>query len=214
MFERLACLARISRRNVLAIAAALSGLIMLIAPPALADGRDQAADSSTYVLLAAGRNSSTMSGSIDDVRRAVALRSGREALLYVRYLGAAYVIRDAATLREAESIFAAQQALGEQQAELGSRQAALGRQQARLGAQQARLGRRQASASPRRADALGREQDALGRQQDALGEQQDALGRQQDALGREQDRLARIADERLRALVAEAVRRGLAQRVD
>ena len=206
----------------------LGGPIVAIDLPAAAATPSERADSVSYVLMAEGSGSSTMSGSIDDLRRAQSLRRGREALLYVRYGGGAYVIRDAATLRQAEAIFAPQQALGRQQAELGSRQAALGTQQARLGAQQARLGAeqarlgsKQAGASPRRAeqlgrqqDALGQQQDALGRQQDELGRQQDALGRQQDALGREQDRLGREAETRIRALVAEAVQRGVAQRVD
>jgi hypothetical protein len=192
--------------------AALAALCGSIALP-VAAGAIQS-DGPSYVLLTPGSQSSTMSGSTDDLRRARALRVGREGLFYVRRNGAAYVIRDAATLRRAEAIFGPQQALGARQAELGSRQAALGSRQAALGAEQARLGARQAGAAPRQAAALAERQEALGRQQDALGRQQDALGRQQDALGREQDRLGREAQARLLALVAEAIRRGLAQRVD
>ena len=44
--------------------------------------------------------------------------------------------------------------------------------------------------------------------------EQDELGRQQDALGREQDRLGRIADGQFRALIAEAIRNGTAQRTN
>ena len=198
------------RRIALGALVALSGLIVLIQPA----GAVQSGDRSSYVLLTASSQSSTMSGSTDDLRRARALRTGREGLLYVRQGGAAYVIRDAATLRRAEAIFEPQQAMGARQAELGSRQAALGSRQAALGAEQARLGARQAVASPSRQDALARQQDELGRRQDALGRQQDALGRQQDALGREQDRLGREAQGRLRALVADAIRSGVAQRVN
>ncbi|HEV2747681.1 MAG TPA: hypothetical protein VGW34_10330 [Allosphingosinicella sp.] len=201
------------RRIALAVAAALSAIGPVV-PGGAAASTAEAADRASYVLLAPGSRSSTMSGSMEDLRRAQSLRAGREGLLYVRYGGAAYVIRDAATLRRAQAIFEPQEALGARQAELGSRQAALGSRQAKLGAEQARLGARQASASPDRADELGRQQDALGRRQDALGEQQDALGRQQDALGREQDRLGRAAEAKFRALLADAVRRGLAQRVN
>ena len=224
-------MSRNSRRfalAVLALVALLSGPLLLIDAPLAATGTAESAERFRYVFIAEGNGSSTMSALTDDIRRATSLRAGREALLYVRTADSAYVIRDVATLRRAEAIFAPQFALGEQQSELGSRQAELGEQQARLGAQQARLGAeqariggRQAHASPRRAvelgrqqDALGRQQDALGRQQSALGRQQDELGRQQDALGREQDRLGREAEARLRTLVAEAIRSGVAQRAD
>ena len=217
MLESFAIVPLRCRRIALAALAAFCGSIALIQPA----GAIEPEGRTSYVLLTAGSQSSMMSGSTDDLRRARALRVGRDGLLYVRQRGAAYVIRDPATLRRAEAIFEPQQALGARQAELGSRQAALGSRQAALGAEQARLGARQAAATPRQAAALagrqselGRQQDALGRQQDALGRQQDALGRQQDALGREQDRLGREARERLRALLAEAIRSGVARRVD
>jgi bla regulator protein blaR1 len=212
VIESLAILSLKCRRIVPAALAALCGSIALIQP--VAAGTIQSDGGTSYVLLTAGSQSSIMSGSTDDLRRARALRVGREGLFYVRQNGAAYVIRDAATLRRAEAVFEPQQALGARQAELGSRQAALGSRQAALGAEQARLGARQASASPRQAAALAHQQDALGSRQDALGRQQDALGREQDALGREQDRLGREAQGRLRTLVDEAIRRGLARRVN
>lgn len=213
MIEPFAILSRKCRRGALVALSAFCGLIVLSPSPAIAAGTAQA-EGPSYVLLARGSQSSTMSGSMEDLRRARSLRVGREGLLYVRHGRADYVIRDAATLRRAESIFEPQQALGARQAELGSRQAALGSRQAALGAEQARLGLRQAGASPDRADALARQQDALGRQQDALGRQQDELGRQQDALGREQDRLARDAEARLRMLLADAIQSGVARRVN
>lgn len=202
------------RRIAPSILAAFSAIFILVQGPAAAGGADRSGDRFAFVLLAAGNSSSTMNASTADIRRATTLRAGREGLLYVRQGGAAYVIRDAATLREAEAIFRPQQELGARQAELGAQQAALGQRQARLGAEQARLGLRRASASPRRAEELGRQQDALGRQQGALGREQNALGRQQDALGREQSRLAGLADAKIRALLAEALRRGVARRVD
>lgn len=171
-------------------------------------------DRLAYVLFSAGSSSTSMSGSTDDMRRAQALRTGKEGLLYVRQGGAAYLIRDAATLRRAEAIFEPQRVLGAKQGELGSRQAALGGRQAQLGVEQARLGRLQADARPSRAGELGRQQHELGRRQNALGQEQAVLGRQQNALGQEQSRLARAPDESLRALIADAIRRGAAQRVN
>jgi bla regulator protein BlaR1 len=211
VIESFAILSLQCRRIAAAALAALCGSIALIQPIAAATG--QSDGRASYVLLTAGSQSSTMSGSTDDLRRARALRVGREGLFYVRQNGVAYVIRDAATLRRAEAIFEPQQALGARQAELGSRQAALGSRQAALGAEQARLGARQAGASPRHAEEFARQQSELGRQQDALGGQQEALGRQQEALGREQDRLGRQTQGSLRMLVEEAIQRGVAQRM-
>jgi hypothetical protein len=173
-----------------------------------------AGDRTSYILFAPGSDSISMSGSTDDLRRARALRAGNEAMLYVRQSGQSYVIRDPATLREVRAIFAPQEALGARQAELGARQAELGSRQAQLGSEQARLGSRQADATPRQAAELAEQQGELGRRQGELGEQQSALGEQQSALGREQDRLGRIASDKLEALLADALRRGVARRVD
>ena len=185
----------------------------LLAPPAAVAGTVQSAQRTSYVLFAADSDSVSMSGSSEDIRRARGLRNGREPLLYFRDGAAAYVIRDPATLRQAKAIFKPQEDLGLRQGELGRRQGALGRKQAELGAEQARLGVLQASSPPRSAAALGRQQGELGRRQGELGRQQGELGRQQGELGREQARLARIAQDRIKALVMDAVRRGTAQRI-
>jgi hypothetical protein len=195
-------------RLLLTLAAVFCGLVGLGQAPAAA------AERTAWILFDEGSSSISMSGSSEDLRRARALRSGSEAMLYVRQGGSAYVVRDPATLRRAEAIFEPQQAMGARQAELGSRQAELGSRQAALGAQQARLGARQAGASPAAAAALGREQAELGRRQDELGRQQNALGDRQSALGREQSRLGREAEVKFLALLADALRSGVARRVD
>ena len=201
------------RRIAVVLSAALVGVATLASPSAVAARAAESADRTSYVLFAEGDRSTSMSGSMDDLRRAKALRAGTEAMLYVRDGSGAYVIRDPATIRQARAVFEPQERLGAQQAELGSRQAALGSRQAALGAQQAQLGARQAAA-PRRAVALSGQMHALGRQQATLGQQQAELGRQQSALGQQQQRLAREAHAKMRALLADAVRRGLAQRVN
>jgi hypothetical protein len=206
-------LARRSRRiAALASLALLAGV--LISPPGLAAEAGRSAGAWAYVLFTPGSQDISMSGSMDDVRRARSFRSGGDGVLYVRQGGSAYIIRDAATLRSAQALFEPQKALGARQGELGSRQASLGQQQARLGAQQAAIGLRHAGSSPREDEALARQQDDLGRQQNALGQQQTALGRQQTELGREQERLSRIAEEQLHTLFGDAIRSGLAQRVE
>jgi len=173
-----------------------------------------ASDRSSYVLFAPGSESISMNGSMDDVSRARALRQGSEALLYVRHGGSAYVIRDPATLKQAEAIFEPQRALGARQAKLGEQQAELGAQQAKLGAEQARIGARQAAATPRQAEELARQQNELGRRQGLLGEQQGALGEKQGALGRQQEQESRIASGKFQALLSDALRRGIARRID
>jgi hypothetical protein len=139
VIEPLATVPYNCRRIALTMLAALSSLIMLVYPPAVAASSVQCSDRASYVLFAPGSRSSTMSGSTDDLSRARALRVGREGLLYVRSGGSAYVIRDAATLRQARLIFGPQEALGEQQAKLGSRQAALGSAASNVGCHRAQF---------------------------------------------------------------------------
>jgi hypothetical protein len=172
------------------------------------------ADRLSYVFFADGSGNSFASGNTDDFRRAKAWRAGNAPFLYVRDGGAAYVIRDPAILARARAIMAPQQELGRRQGALGEQQGELGRRQGALGAEQGRLGAMMADARVRELGELGRQMGDLGRRQAALGEQQSALGSRQAALGREQARLAKLAQPQLRALVAEAVRRGVARPVD
>ena len=192
-------------------------LLLAIAPAQTASAHPADAHSTnrlSYVFFEGGSGSSMSSGSSDDYRLAARYRAGNAPMLYIRQDGAGYVIRDPAILRRAATIMQPQHELGRRQGALGRQQGALGRQQGALGAEQGRLGRLMANARLREVGELGRQQGELGRRQAALGEQQAALGRQQAALGREQARLAEAAQPQFRALLAEAVRRGLAQRVD
>ena len=170
-------------------------------------------DRLSYVLVT-GDGSSTMSGSSEDFERFEALRTGKTPLLFVSDHGAAYVIRDPGLLHRAEAIMRPQQELGHRQGELGRMQGDLGRAQGALGAEQGRLGAQMADTTPRHMGDLGAKQAALGRQQSALGARQADLGRQQAELGRQQARLAEQAKPQFQALVAEAIKRGLAQRVN
>ena len=195
--------------------AALCALSLASAPMLVAHAPAHATstDGLSYVFYADGSGNSMGSGSSDDWRRAQALRAGNAPFLYVRDGGSAYVIRDAATLARAKAIMAPQQELGRRQGELGKQQGELGRRQGALGGEQGRLGARMADARVREMGELGRQQAALGRQQAALGEQQAALGSRQAELGRQQAAAAKAAQPQLRALVADAIRRGVAQRV-
>lgn len=164
-------------------------LLLALTPLAAAPAQAAAAPGDLSVVIMSGDTTNTTSygaSSSDEWRRAKALQRGKQPLLYVRKDGAAYVIRDAAVLARADAIFKPQR-------DLGARQGA-------LGAEQGRLGSRMAGAPPR----------DLAR----LGAQMSELGSRQSALGAEQSRLATRARPQLEALVADALRRGLAQRVD
>jgi len=189
-------------------------ILIALAPVSAAIAHDDDSNRLSYVYFDGSSDSSMMSGNMDDHRRAKYLRGGRSPMLYVRTGGVAYVIRDAALLARAEAIMAPQRELGRQQGELGRQQGALGRQQGALGREQGRIGRMMAYTPPRFQGELGRQQGDLGRQQGELGRRQGELGRQQGALGREQGRLARLAEPQFRALVAEAIQRGVAQRAN
>lgn len=184
---------------------ALCALTLASAPLLVSPVAARSSDHS-YVVMAAGGDTSTMSGSTDDYRRAKAYRQGDEGLIYFREKGIAYLVRDADMLRRADAIIAPQRALG-------VRQGALGREQGELGARQGALGAQQAALGTERADGWSQRMSELGRQQAALGAQQAALGSKQAELGRQQAAAARIAEKQLSALFAEAIRRGLAQRV-
>ncbi|WP_267968562.1 M56 family metallopeptidase [Myxococcus stipitatus] len=130
-------------------------------------------------------------------------------------------------------------ALGQKMGELGMKQAALGMKQAEvgheksgLGLQRMRLGslseaerdRREAELDKqeeeldRQMEALGKQQEELGEQQEKLGEQQEKLGEQQEKLGEQQEKLSerfeevnREAQKKVRAIVEEAISKGLGQ---
>ena len=191
---------------------ALSSPLALVHPTAAASAHQ--ADGLSYILFSEGTNDTSMSGSMDDLEHARTLRNGREAMLFARVDGVSYVVRDSATLRRAHDIFEPQRQLGARQGALGARQGALGARQGALGAEQGRLGARMASASSRQSRDLSRQQSELGRRQNELGREQAALGARQAELGREQVRLGREAQARFRVLLADAIRSGIARRVN
>jgi bla regulator protein BlaR1 len=129
-----------------------------------------------------------------------------------------------------------QAGLGVKQAEFGQKQAALGLKQAQLGMKQAELSLqharisqqaddaarhrqeqeldKQQDALEKEMDALSEEMDALSKEQEKLGEQQEALGKEQEKLGEQQEKLAHEGEKKLKALIDEAVSKGLAEPVD
>ncbi|MCY1073867.1 M56 family metallopeptidase [Archangium lansingense] len=247
---------------------------------------DEDEDLFSYVLLRSS-DSASMSGSMRDLRRARALAAGgNQPLLYMRQDEQEYLIRDAATLKTFESLFAPMEEIGKKQQELGKKQEEIGRKMSELGNKQSGVGDKQSEVgermgalgkkqgelgekmgeiglklaevslaqrryerehdkeSPeleRQEEQLEREQDALEKQMDELGRQMDALGdemdkhnepmeefgRQMDALGKEMEKYSepmeelgeqmekanREAQQKARALLDDAVRKGVAEPV-
>src|SRR5271170_1553809 len=132
--------------------------------------------------------------------------------------GKAYIIRDAATIKQAMDFFAPSRELGRQQEALGKQQEALGAQQEALGAKQEALGEQMEKVRVKipdmtaelqkleaelkkmgqdgTQDDLGRIQEKIGAIQERIGElqaqageKQGELGEQQGALGEEQGKL-------------------------
>ncbi|KFE60815.1 M56 family metallopeptidase [Hyalangium minutum] len=129
-----------------------------------------------------------------------------------------------------------QAGLGTKQAELGQKQAALGMKQAQLGMKQAELSlqhariatqadeaardrqdqefEKQQEALEKEQEALEKEQEALSQEQEKLGDQQEKLGEEQEKLGEQQEKLAHEGERKLKALIDEAVSKGLAEPLD
>jgi hypothetical protein len=194
MNVRSSALSRTSRAGFVALALASAA----ISAPATAHS-----DELSYVFYADGGDTSMGSGNTEVWRQAQALRAGRTPFLFMSENGTSYVIRDAATLARVSAIMAPQRDLGRRQGALGREQGELGRRQGALGAQQARIA----------LDGGAQRQAELGRQQAALGRQQAELGSRQADLGRQQARAAAAAQSQMRTLLADAIRRGVAQRV-
>ena len=147
-------------------------------------------------------------------------------------------VKAARKLFEPQQELGQQQAeLGAQQAKLGELQAKLGEQQRairttmpdfsrdierlkermrsartseELGDVQALLGDLQAKVAEQQAK-IGNQQGKLGEQQALLGEQLAELGSRQGKLGEQQERLAEEASEKLKKLLDEALKKGIAQ---
>ncbi|HYO57490.1 M56 family metallopeptidase [Archangium sp.] len=222
------------------------------------DEEDEEDDAFAYVLVRA-HNSTMMSGSMRDLRRARSLAGdGNQPFLYLRRDEQEYLIRDAATLKAIEDAFEPQGDLGKKQEEIGKLQAEIGLKQAEIGEKQAELGLKQAEVGEKMG-ALGRKQaelalaqirqekkdgkespeferqeEQLEREQESLDEQMEALSRQMEEYGRQMETLSqpmeeygrqmekygrqmeahgRRAEKKVRALLDNAVRKGLAEPV-
>jgi bla regulator protein BlaR1 len=210
------------------------------APAVEASDRDRAGRDLNYVFFY-DENETTMSGNLKDIDRARKFKHPKEQLLWFREGGQEYLIRDPATLKQAEAAWKPVRELGEQQGKLGSQQGELGRQQGELGRQQGILGTRQGTLavresalsmressdalSPADKEQVARQRQELRQQQRALrkemralekpmrelGDKMNVLGREMDALGRQMTAAAQKSEAEIRALFKRATSSGIAR---
>jgi bla regulator protein BlaR1 len=163
-----------------------------------------------FVLFRNERNT-TMSGSSGDAERARRhLRPG-EPMLWFRYGGQEYVVRDAGVLREVNELWEPvgrigeeQGRIGEQQGRIGARQGEIGAQQGEIGARQARIGAQQARIGARMArlaaqemgDISESEHREIEREREQLGTEMRQLGREMEELGRQMREVGEPMSER------------------
>ncbi|HEX6904786.1 MAG TPA: M56 family metallopeptidase [Thermoanaerobaculia bacterium] len=185
-------------------------------------------DNGNSWIILKGENNTIMNGSTRDIEKVRQLRKGGEDIFWFRRDGKAYVVRDAATLAQVEKIWEPIGELGAKQGELGAQQGALGGKQGALGAKQGALGaqqgtlaaervRRGSEADEREIEKRQREiekdMDQLSREMEDLGGEMEALGRQMEDLGRRMEAASAKAEKDMQALMAQAIRSGVAQEV-
>jgi bla regulator protein BlaR1 len=202
------------------------------APPERWSWSHHDGEGDSYVLSYGDMNVVNVNGDTDfrELRHAY----GRQ-FFWFRHDGRAYVVRDAATIQRLIDLYRPQNELGREQGELGRKQGELGRKQGELGRRQGELGREQGhlgveqarmsrfddddpSSFSRRRDLerrereLSRRQDDLGREQDALGREQSKLGEEQSRLGERQSALSREIERKIKPMLDEMIRKGIAER--
>lgn len=180
------------------------------AAPAAAETEAPQSDELQFVLVRDDENT-MMSGTLRDAERARRHRRGGEQLLWFRYGGREYVVRDAAVLREVEALWEPVGRIGEEQGRIGARQGAIGEAQGRIGAQQGEIGAQQARLGARQgvigsrlavlttreaAEVSAAERREIEREREALHDESRQLGREMEELGRKMRDLAEPMDER------------------
>ncbi len=204
-------------------------------PPAPPESWYDGDDDNKYVLSAGDMNVVNGNGDTDisGLRRSY----GRH-FFWFRHDGRDYVVRDAATIDALVELYRPQSELGREQGELGRRQGDLGRKQGELGRRQGELGREQGRLGMQQARLairfdddddpgikarrreienrqreLSRKQEGLGREQGELSREQAKSGAGQSRLGDRQTALSRDIENKLRPMLEQMIRKGIAEKV-
>ena len=186
----------------------------------------QEVTSSDYALVR-GEDAITLSGDMDAVEDIQVARGaiGRD-FIWFRRDGETRVIDDPATVarvaeawRPVEALGPKMEGFGEQMQAHGERMEAIGERMEAVteefedmpGMDGSVEGSARLAAHEARLEAVHARLEALGREMDLAARPMDALGRQMDALGEEHERHAKVAEREMKALIDEAVGRGLAK---
>lgn len=156
-------------------------------------------DDLQFVLFGEDGNS-TMSGSTEDRERAERHRRPGERLLWFRYDGREYVVRDPAVLREVDELWEPVGRVGEEQGRIGEQMGEIGEAQGRVGSQMGEIGERMGQLGERMGVIGSRlailatrelgeltesERRAIEREREQLDAESDRLDEQMDALNEE-----------------------------
>ena len=174
--------------------------------PAAAKAEDPHPQEELHFVLFRDDDNTTMSGRSGDAERARRHRRPGEPLLWFRYGGQEYVVRDRGVLREVEELWEPVGRIGEEQGRIGEQMGEIGEEKGRIGAQLGEIGARQGtlgarmgvigsrlgvlatreaagvSASERRT--IEREREELEAESRRLGEQMDALSEEMSEFDR------------------------------
>lgn len=184
-------------------------------------------DGNAYVFFS-GAEVASLNASEADLEQAQEFRdkTGQE-LLWARQGGKTWAMSNANLIDEVHKIFDSTMDISTRQGTIGTTQGDLGRQQADLGTRQAEIGRQitalkaqiRSASGQKAADLkeqlrlLDLEQKKLGKQQAEIGQQQAGFGKQQAELGEQQAKMAESSYMKLRTLVDQAIRNGLAEQI-
>jgi bla regulator protein blaR1 len=217
----------------------LSVLIAVTSASAVADAAPPGHVES-YVLLR-GDNHTTMSGDMRELERVKKLRqSPTDRLVWFRFDGREYVIRDPAMIAQAEATWKPVEVLGGEMGKLGGKQGELGAKQGEVGAEMGKLGGRmgelggelgelearqpttkaERKSIRKRKRAIEREMHDLEDQMQAMQGQMSPyeapmleLGKQMEALGKKLEAASKKATIDFDAMLARAIANGTAKRL-
>lgn len=194
-----------------------------------------------YVLFMANNVTIVNGSRLDYERGKLVRKSPAEELFWFLHAGREMVIRDPATVKQIESLIDPLMKIGQQQAAVTAKQASYNQQQDVLNNELAQLAERQAELAERmnqlameqvrlqeeaedsgavEAEMRGVEEEMsrleqpqgdFARQQDEITRQLDLLAHQQEDLSRKLEKATQDAEKQLRAVVSQAVAKGVAR---
>jgi bla regulator protein blaR1 len=163
-----------------------------------------------FVLFGDDENT-TMSGGSGDAERARRHRRPGEPLLWFRYDGQEYVVRDRGVLREVDELWEPVGRIGEEQGRIGGQMGEIGERQGRIGTQMGEIGARQGVLGARMgvigsrlgilafresAEISASERRAIEREREELEAESERLGEQMEALSEEMGEFDEPMDDR------------------